>query len=284
MTEPRYPFVHVDVPEDDADGVSGAFWELGATGVEERDASTLAKSPEGTVTLVGSFESEDDANEAIEALAELGLSPRLEYIVGDAWRDEWRKHFKPTRLGERIVIRPSWEPFDAGPSDVVVTIDPGRAFGSGLHETTRLVLRALDARLGAADRVLDVGCGSGILAVAALLLGAKSALATDVDQDAVDVTNENASLNGVADRLVATTDDVSVVTGTFPFVVANIEARVLIPLAPAIASRVAKGGTLVLSGILKGQEDDVRAAYAELELVEIPTDGEWVAIVLRRAA
>jgi ribosomal protein L11 methyltransferase len=284
MTEVRYPFVHVEVPVDEADEISSALWDLGATGVEERDSTTLAKSPEGTVTLVGSFENEEDATDAVAELTEVGLAPRLEFVVGDAWRDEWRKYFKPTRLGERIVIRPSWEPFEAQPGDVVVTIDPGRAFGSGLHETTRLVLRAIDARLGAADRILDVGCGSGILAVAGILLGAKSGVATDNDPDAVEVTNENALLNGVADRLVASVDDVSLIRDTFPFVVANIEARVLIPLAASIAARVAPGGTLVLSGILRGQEDDVRAAYAELELVEIPTDGEWVAIVLRRVS
>lgn len=284
MTEARYPFVHVEAIADAADDVSALLWELGATGVEERDGTTLAKSAEGMVTLVGSFESQEDAEEALEVLVEEGLDARIEHVVGDAWRDEWRKYFKPTRLGERIVVRPSWEPFEAAPGDVVVTIDPGRAFGSGLHETTRLVLKQLDARLGDAPRILDVGCGSGILAVAALLLGAESAVATDVDLDAVEVTRENAELNGVASRIEATTDDVSLVVDTFPFVVANIEARVLIPLADAIASRVSPGGWLVLSGILRGQEDDVRAAYAALDLVEIPADGEWVAIVLRRPA
>lgn len=284
MTEPRYPFVHVDVPADDADDVSSVLWDLGASGVEERDATTLAKAGEGHVVLVGSFETEDEAKAAVAELAEMGHEARLEFVVGDAWRDEWRKYFKPTRIGSRFVVRPSWEPWDAQPGDVVLTIDPGRAFGSGLHETTRLVLRAIDAHLGTAETVLDVGCGSGILAIGALLLGASRAVATDCDPDAVDVTRENAIANGVADRLVASTTDVTELTETHPFVVANIEARVLIPLAEAIAARVAPGGLLVLSGILKGQEQDVRAAYAGLELVEMPTDGEWVAIVLRRPA
>ncbi len=284
MTEPRYPFVHVEVPAEESDDVSSTLWDLGASGVEERDATTLAKSSEGHVTLVGSFGDEESANEALEELTSAGYEARLEFVIGDAWRDEWRKYFKPTRIGSRFVVRPSWEPWEAQPGDVVLTIDPGRAFGSGLHETTRLVLRAIDAHLGSADRVLDVGCGSGILAVGALLLGSASAVAVDVDPEAVEVTLENATANGVAARIVASTDDVGDVPGSFPFVVANIEARVLIPLAGAIASRVAPGGMLVLSGILRGQEDEVRAAYAELELVEMPTDGEWVAIVLRRAA
>lgn len=284
MSEPRYPFVHVDVDQDDSETVASALWDLGATGVEERDASTLAKAGEGRVILVGAFEDDADANEALEALREIGLEATLEVVVGDAWRDEWRKYFKPTRIGNRVVVRPSWEPYDAVAGDVVVTIDPGRAFGSGLHETTRLVLRALDAHLPADVRVLDVGCGSGILAVAAILLGASSAVAIDNDPEAAEVTIENALANGIPERIAASIDDVATLTETFPFVVANIEARVLIPLAEPIAARVAPGGSLVLSGILRGQEDDVRAAYPSLELAAIEYDGEWVSIRLVRAA
>lgn len=284
MTEPRYPFVHVDVDLDDSETVASALWDLGATGVEERDQSTLAKAEEGRVILVGAFENDTDAEEALAALREIGLDAHIEVVVGDAWRDEWRKYFKPTRIGARVVVRPSWEPYDAEPGDVVVTIDPGRAFGSGLHETTRLVLRSLDSHLPAGVRVLDVGCGSGILAVAAVKLGAASAVAIDNDPDAADVATENAEENDVADRIVASTDDVAALTEEFPFVVANIEAKVLIPLAVPIASRVAPGGALVLSGILRGQEDEVRAAYPALDLEATEFDGEWVALRLRRPA
>lgn len=283
MTEPRYPYVHVEVPAEEADEVSGELWELGASGVEERDATTLAKSGDGTVTLVASFDDEDAASEALSYFEER-YPARLEHVVGDAWRDEWRKYFKPTRLGDRLVIRPSWEPWEASARDVVLVLDPGRAFGSGLHETTRLVLREIDARVRGGERILDVGCGSGILAIAALLLGAGSAVATDNDPDAVEVTRENATLNGVTDRLEASTTDVTDLEGTYPFVVANIEARVLIPMAPALSARVAPGGTLVLSGILRGQEDEVAAAYGSLRRLETPTDGEWVALVLEKPA
>lgn len=283
MSEARYPYVHVEVDATDAEDIGSILWDLGAGGVEERDETTLAKAGAGRVLLVASFDDEEDAATAVSVLEEAGLAPRLEFVVGDAWRDAWRQYFKPTRVATRLVVRPSWEPYDALPDDVVVTIDPGRAFGSGLHETTRLVLRALDDAMPAGVRVLDVGCGSGILAVAAVLLGASSALAVDEDPDAVEVCAENAAVNGCEAKIVAATTDVSDLEERFPFVVANIEARVLVPLAPAIAARVDAGGQLVLSGILRGQEDDVVGAYPGFTLVETTRDGEWVALTLRRS-
>jgi ribosomal protein L11 methyltransferase len=278
--EPRYPYVHVDVRAAEVEEISAALWELGAQGIEERDHTTLDRpvAPSGdVVTLVASFA--DDAG-AAEAVAAIGREARVTHVVGDAWRDAWREHFKPTRVGERLVVRPSWEPFEAQAQDVVLTIDPDRAFGTGTHETTRLVMRELDRRVRGGEQVLDVGCGSGILAVAALLLGAQRARAIDVDEDAVRVARENAARNGVSARMRADATPVERVRGVYPIVVANIEAKVLVPLAKAIARRVAPGGVLVLSGILRGQEDEVRAAYPGFSLDSQPNDGEWVALVL----
>lgn len=286
-SEPRYPYVHVEVPLAGAEELSALLFELGALGVEERDATTLDKplTPGAEVMLVASFESEEEAREAIATLAELEPPHvgRLEFVVGDAWRDAWRAHFKPTRIGTRLVVRPSWEPFEAALDDVVLTIDPGRAFGTGTHETTRLVLTEIDARVRGGESVLDVGAGTGILAVAALLFGARSAICIDNDADTVGVVVETAERNAVAERVDAGTTPLEEVRGTFDFVLANIEARVLIPLASAVSARVAPGGTLVLSGILVGQEDDVIAAYSGLRCEARPTMGEWAAIVLRRA-
>src|SRR5688572_9933484 len=181
-SEPRYPFVHVEVDAAAEDEVSGALWELGATGVEVRDDATLAKGPTGGRTLlVASFDSRDEADAAIEALREAlpdlfatGTAPRIEEVVGDAWRDAWKEHFQPFALTPRIMVRPPWVP-DAdvarGPEVThVLELEPGRAFGTGLHATTSLVARALDAE---SDRlknavVLDAGTGSGILALVAL--------------------------------------------------------------------------------------------------------------------
>ncbi len=287
VEEARYPYVHVEAPQAESEELSTLLFELGASGVEERDATTLDKplTPGAEVMLVASFETEADANEALEVLAELEppRPGRLEFVVGDAWRDAWRAHFKPTRIGARLVVRPSWEPFEAAPSDVVLTIDPGRAFGTGTHETTRLVLTEIDARVHGGETVLDVGAGTGILAVAALLFGAASARCIDNDADTVGVVVETAERNEVAARLEANTTPVEELSGTYDLVLANIEARVLIPLAGALAARVAPGGTLVLSGILVGQEDEVLAAYPTLRCEARPVMGEWAALVLRAA-
>lgn len=281
MTEPRYPYVHVTVPTEEAELVSAELFELGAQGVEERDASTMVRGEdEGGVTLIASFGSDAEAEGAREELADR-YGARIEHVLGDRWADEWKRFFKPIHVG-RLWVRPSWERVEPGPGEVVLTLDPGRAFGSGLHETTQLVLYEVERGIEGGERVLDVGCGSGILGIAALLLGASRVTALDVDPAAAEVTLENAQVNGVEARVVASTRPVDEERERYPWVLANIEARVLVPLASAIAATVAPGGTLVLSGILVGQEDEVRAAYAGLAEVARPRKGEWVALVLRR--
>jgi len=278
MSEPRYPYVHVDVSAEEVEEVSYLLWELGALGVEERDQTTLNRPTEG-VMLVASFQDDASAESAIEALAP--RAARLEHVVGDAWRDAYKQYFKVTPLGARLVIRPSWEPYAPAPHEVVVTVDPGRAFGTGTHESTRLLMQALDRRVQGGEQVLDVGCGTGILAICALALGAARADCIDVDPDAVAVTRENAEENGVSERVAASTTPVEEVTSQYEIVLANIQASVLVPLADAIAARVAPGGLLLLSGILIGQEDEVRAAYPGFTLEESPKEGEWIALILK---
>lgn len=279
MDTPRYPYVHVPVDAEEVDEVSYLLWEVGALGVEERDATTLNKAV--GVVLVASFPDDATAQAAIDELGRSGAT--LEHVVGDEWRDAYKKYFKVTPLGARLVIRPSWEPYHAKPHEVVVTVDPGRAFGTGTHETTRLLMQALDANVRGGERVLDVGCGTGILAICALKLGARDALCIDVDPDAVAVTLENAEFNEVSARVHASTTPIEEVEGQYPIVLANIQASVLIPLASEIAARVAPGGLLLLSGILLGQEDEVRAAYPSFALVDSPREGEWIALLLRAA-
>ena len=283
MSTPRYPYVHVSVTAEEVEEVSYLLWELGALGVEERDATTLNRGEQGgaEVTLVASFADDEAGAEAID-----GLQPRaarLEHVVGDEWRDAYKKYFKVTPLGQRLVIRPSWEPYSPAAHEVVVTVDPGRAFGTGTHESTRLLMQALDEHVRGGEQVLDVGCGTGILAICALKLGAARALCVDVDPDAVLVTRENAEFNDVAARVTADTTPIDEVPGSYPLVLANIQATVLIPLAEAIAARVAPAGLLMLSGILVGQEDDVRAAYPRFSLVASPREGEWIALILKAA-
>jgi ribosomal protein L11 methyltransferase len=279
MEEPRYPYLHVDVDPEEVEEVSYLLWELGAQGVEERDATTLNKGSAG-VTLVASFESDAAALAARDEL--MPRQARLDHVVGDAWRDEYKKYFKVTPLGARLVIRPSWEPYEAVEGEVVVTVDPGRAFGTGTHESTRLVMKELDQRVRGGEAVLDVGCGTGILAICALKLGAAGALCIDVDPDAVEVTRENAQFNEVQATVRADVTPVGDVASEFDLVLANIQATVLIPLAAPIAARVRRGGLLILSGILVGQEDEVRAAYPGFDLLASPVEGEWIALSLQK--
>jgi ribosomal protein L11 methyltransferase len=283
MTEPsRYPYVAIDVAEEEADEASAVLFELGAAGVEERDATTLARGAAGRTTLVGSFERLDDAIAATHHLRE-AWSPRIEEVVGDAWRDEWKKYFEPFRICPGVVVRPPWREHAAAHGDTVVVLEPGRAFGTGLHETTSLVAEALAGRALEGVSVLDVGCGSGVLALVALALGAAHVRAIDVDPDAVAVTCENAERNAMSARLQSDQTSVATVSGSFGLVLANIDAKTLVDLAPALIDRVSPGGLLVLSGILSPevgstQLADVRRAFGSLEEQQLDARGEWVAL------
>ncbi len=297
--EPRYPFVHVEVRPEEEDAISAALFELGATGVEVRDDGTLLKgSGAGRVLLVASFDDHAAATGACADLIEAvsHLTPRVEEVVGDAWRDAWKEHFKPFALTERIVVRPPWVPLadvaiPAGAT--VLELEPGRAFGTGLHATTSLVAAILDQHAGrlAGATVLDAGTGSGILAFVALRMGAARVVAFDVDPDVVEIVNENAARNGMEDRIEASAGTVDDIAGTFPWVLANIEARVLDPIAEDLASRVAPGGDLVLSGILGPEEERMLGRYTSLrtplERIAVTRKGDdadaWVCIHLRRA-
>jgi ribosomal protein L11 methyltransferase len=287
MTDPpRYPYVLIDVAGEEVDDASALLFELGAAGVEERDATTLARGAAGGTTLVASFESLEDAQAATRDLRE-AWKPRIEEVVGDAWRDEWKKHFEPFRVCAGVVVRPPWREYAAAPGETVVVLEPGRAFGTGLHETTSLVAEALAARSLEGVSVLDVGCGSGILALVALALGAARVRAIDVDPDAVAVTRENAERNGVGDRLQSDDTPVGVVSERYGVVVANIESKTLVDLAPALVARLLPGGLLVLSGILSpevvpSQLGDLRRAFAALKEEEVRARGEWIALSLSK--
>ncbi len=275
VTEPRYPMVRLEVAAADAEEIGVALFEHGASGVEEQDETTLERAAPGRAVLIAHFAEVADAEACAEA-----TGGALGFIEGEDWRHAWKAFFKPTRVGERLWVRPSWEPLDAGPQDVVIVIDPGQAFGTGTHETTRLVLGLLE-RLGPEGaRVLDVGCGSGILAIGALKLGAREARAVDVDPIAVRTTLENAADNDVT--IDATTTPIDDVDGDYELVLANIRSPILIPMRAALAARLAPGGQLVLSGLLVSEEDEVRAAFDEvLAYVDRRVQGDWLALVYR---
>ncbi len=216
------------------------------------------------------------------------LAWRWEEDVGETWRDSWKAFFRPGPLSRRLAVCPSWEPAwrPDDPSVRVLRMDPGRAFGTGTHETTRLCLDLLDeetARDPVAE-LLDIGCGSGVLSIGCLLLGTPRAVALDLDPIATGATRDNARANGVADRLRIVCGDLRALRGTYPLVVANILYQVLLGLAPGIVQRVAPGGRLLLSGMLIPELPSASAVYGRLGLVEErrETLGEWGALVLRK--
>jgi len=284
---PRYPYVVVEIAQSEADEAGALLFDLGAVGVEQRDAATLVRPAGDKVLLAAAFAEEREARCALASLPR-EWSPRIEYVVGDGWRDEWKKHFEPFPLCEGVVVRPPWRAYSPVADEHVITLEPGRAFGTGLHETTRLVAEALADRrpVVSGSQVLDVGCGSGILALAAIALGAAAVRAIDVDPEAVAVTRDNAEHNGVGGRVLADSTPVDALREHYAIVLANIEATTLIALAAPIASRLTRGGTLVLSGILgtdvaQTQWEGVRRAYPDLHVERVAQKGEWIAAVLR---
>ena len=285
MTEPdSHPFVIARLRPEQVDLAELAFWELGATGIERRDESTIVReTTPGEVVLLVAFEHEAAARSAIAAL-ESEYRVALHHVPHQNWAVEWRKGFGPQRIGDRILLHPSWEPVEGGPDDIVIEIDPENAFGSGDHETTRLVLRLLDARVSPGQRVLDVGSGSGILSIATVRLGARSSTGVDIEDDAIDVATRNAELNGVASAVSFSTTPLDDVEGEFDLVVANIETRVLVHMPAPLRARMAPGASLILSGILNRERDELLAAYSDMQLEELIEEGEWCACVFREAS
>jgi ribosomal protein L11 methyltransferase len=276
----------VDVPDLDADDVAALLLDQGALGAEIRDGSIepMPGAPlpaRGRAHVFAFFAARGDAEEASTAL---GLAGSIAEIADQDWGESWKKDLAPFSVGP-VFIRPSWIAAAPPPGAVEVVLDPGMAFGTGTHPTTALCLEALCELLGGAPGadVLDVGTGSGLLAIAAKKLGAGRVVGTEDDPVALRVAEENAYRNGIA--LELRLEDPDTVAGHFPVVVANILASTLVALAPGIAARLAPGGTLLLAGILAGQEDEVRAAYLAAGLLadrdRERSKGEWRLLALQ---
>ncbi len=213
------------------------------------------------------------------------LEITVQELPEEDWQSGWKQYYKPIHVG-RLVVVPLWESYEAAPDETVMRIDPGMAFGTGAHETTRLCLAALARAELAGKRILDVGCGSGILSIGGILLGAESAFGCDIDELAVEVAGRNAELNGLGGRVEYRTGDLlSAVKGKYPIVTANIVADVILTLLKDLHRVLEPNGLLIASGIIDERKDEIIAAItaAGLTVESVAEERGWVAITARSA-
>lgn len=264
---------------DEVDLVSGLLWDAGVAGIEE------IVQPDGRVELRAGCEAEV-LDEVRRVLTDRWVVA-VDAVGADVGLDDWRDHASAWRAGERFVVVPAWQapPEWVTHADIALVIDPGHSFGSGSHPTTRLCLAGVERLVGPGARVADIGCGSGVLAIAAARRGARPVVAIDIAEEAVVATTANAARNGVASVVHTSTDPMSALAPCgFDVVVANIGAAVLRSSAPDLVGLLAADGVLLLSGVLDEQADAVVDAYVALGPMSVRTDveGEWCALELRR--
>jgi ribosomal protein L11 methyltransferase len=211
--------------------------------------------------------------------------PVFRPVEAQDWTQAWKNRFHVLHVTDRVVVRPPWRRYDPAPGELIIQLEPGQAFGTGMHPTTRMCLRALEDTVGEGDSVLDVGTGSGILAIAAAGLGAQTVLAVDNDPVAVEHARAAVAANKVLDRVRVVCGSLDQLSGSYDVVVANILARVVIHmLGNGLAELLAEDGTLIAAGILEEQAADVQAAVTEsgLQTARWLRDGDWVGLVVRR--
>ena len=234
---------------------------------------------------------EPDVNpaEALSFLSERFTAEGISHTIDTSatleedWRNNWKKFFNPAPVGERLLIRPTWRDDYDAEGRVVLNIDPGLAFGTGNHETTKLCLETIEKYLKQDDTVLDVGCGSGILAIASLLLGAKEAVGVDIDEVAVKTAEENAELNGVSGKFTAVVGDLTEkISGKYNLIVANIVADAIICLSKGVREFMNPDTVYIMSGIIDTRGDEVEKAVSEhFRVIERIEDNGWVCLVAK---
>ena len=247
-----------------------------------------------TIAKVSVYMSEDeDVDKALLFLKERFAAASVEAIIDtcsvneEDWSNAWRAFYKPTRIGEHMVIVPMWEKYDEQPGDVIIRMDPGMAFGTGTHETTRLVIGLLEKLVTPGCRMLDVGCGSGILAICASKLGAKECKAYDIDPIAVKVANENIEASGQKNVTCEVSDllkQVDLSGGKYDVIAANIVADIIIRMAPDVGAYMKDDAVLIASGIISERADEVTKELEKngLSVKERVTDNGWCALVVKK--
>lgn len=285
--------ISIKVPADQAEVIADLLFDVGHQGVSidhlDLAPDAYTEPPPAEFLVVKAYILEDQRADAIKSDVETALSaynftPTYVVIDEQDWAEAWKAHYHTTRIGQRIVVRPEWEEAEIQPDDIEIVMDPGMAFGTGTHSTTRLCLMSVEELMRPGLQVLDLGCGSGILSIAAAKLGASKILAVDIDVLAVQSTEENIVRNGVAGKITAQQGSLQSVVGSarrFDFLLANILARIIIPMCDEGLGQVVRpGGKAVFSGLIRTQEDEVREALKRAGLVPFNAryEGDWVAL------
>ena len=275
---------------------TSAYWDY-----VDAEAVLAARQPCVRVYLTENAVGEEQLSALRAAVEELkgadgldlgSLSIEVERVRDEDWANNWKRFYKPMEIGRRLLVKPSWEELEAPTDRIVLQMDPGMVFGTGTHETTQLCLEMLDAQVQPGMRVLDLGCGSGILSIGALLLGAKSAVGVDIDPNAVDIAYTNAAMNGIGkDVYTVLSGDIlndkelerTFTDKKYDVVEANIVADVIIALSPRVPSLLKDGGVFIASGIIKQRQEDVLKALFEngFDIIDIGEEKDWTAVAAR---
>ena len=292
--------------------VSGIFYSLDCKGVAIEDPEDILGREQGPLTwdfadinvlehkgkvaVVKAYFAEEDnieeilgyVNEKLVELKEMGIDlgeAKVEHekMYEEDWANTWKQYYKPSKVGEKIVVKPIWEEYEEKEGELVVNLDPGMAFGTGTHETTRMCIQALEKYVKEESTVFDVGCGSGILAIAAAKLGAKLAVGADLDPVAVESSIENVGYNNLNNIEILHGNLVEVIDGKADIVVANILAEIICILTDDVKRVMKDGGVFITSGIIHDRVDMVceKLEATGFEVIEKNRDGEWNCIVAK---
>lgn len=263
-------------------------WEIAH--IDLIDEDLINKDRKNSVIHIYISES-DNAAEALEFLKERLTAEKIPFEAGSVgvddsdWNENWKKYFHPIEIGQKLAVVPSWENYENKQNRTVLNIDPGAAFGTGTHATTSLCLELLQGFVEKNSRMLDIGCGSGILALASVLLGAESAFGVDIDAQSVKTARENAQINGIDDKVSFEVGDLTeVVSGKYDIICANIVADVVIRLLPDAKNFMTDNGRLIISGIIDLRKDDVLKAVSEngFKVTGEKYKDNWCAFVLQK--
>lgn len=290
------------------DAISNILYELGSSGVVIEDSSLALYELDwdyidpklleinDEITIKGYLPVGADFSERVALLKDrLSLLSDIfgynleEIVIAEInekeWESEWKKYYKPLKIGDRIVIKPTWEEYDKkDENEIIVELDPGMAFGTGTHETTIMCIKAIEKYVKPGMTVFDIGCGSGILSIVSAKLGASKVIAVDRDEVAVSIAKENVSINKVEDRVsVILSDLLRDIVDKANVIVANIIADVIIRLIEDVGKYMKEDAILILSGIIKDREEDVKIKleYKKFDIIEIMEMGEWITIITK---